>query len=318
MKVRLLHLLLATRQALTCKAHYISNHQSSTFKAICSLQAEARWAVTGTPLQNRLGDIASMCQFLRVYPYDNREKFNQDIINPWKAGDNQTAVSRLKNLLGYILLRRDQGTVQLPKRTDLRYTLQLNPEERVYYNTVERQVTQSVDAVIEGTTSTGTTFASIIQQINELRLVCNLGSRRKRPTRDAARRTKSWDSRVAQKAMDAMAATESMSCNSCGLVLDATNLENYIGSELCSNVPRCWLFSCLKVACEACMSRYLMARCGCTVPCSSAIVTHTPGRLESGTSSPAGPASEIEEEPLPTKIQALVDDLLKQTPDMKR
>jgi SWI/SNF-related matrix-associated actin-dependent regulator of chromatin subfamily A3 len=318
MKVRVYKLPVARRQDLICEAHYISNHQSSTFKAICSLQAEARWAVTGTPLQNRLGDIASMCQFLRVYPYDNRENFNQDIVNPWKAGNNQVAVTRLKNLLRYILLRRDQGTVQLPKRTDLRYTLQLSPAERGHYDAIESRVMQSVDAALEGTASSGTSFASIIQQINELRLICNLGSRRKAPLRNAARRTQIWDSRAAQKAMDAMAATESLSCNNCGLIFDATSLDNYIGSELSSAFSRCWLSSCLKIACEACVSRNITVQCGCIIPCSSAIVTHTPERLESGASSPAGYSPGPEEEPLPTKIQALVDDLLKQTPGTKR
>jgi SNF2 family DNA or RNA helicase len=67
---------------LTFQAHYVGNYQSSTFTAICSLKAQARWAVTGTPLQNRLGDIATMCQFLRVYPYGDRKAFHRDIINP--------------------------------------------------------------------------------------------------------------------------------------------------------------------------------------------------------------------------------------------
>jgi SWI/SNF-related matrix-associated actin-dependent regulator of chromatin subfamily A3 len=316
-KVCVYNSLSAQHLDLTYEAHYISNHQSSTFKAVCSLHAEARWAVTGTPLQNRLGDIASMCQFLRVYPYDNREVFNQDIISPWKAGNNQVAVTRLKNLLRHILLRRDQGIVQLPKRTDLRYTLQLKPHERKHYDTVESRVTQSVDAALEGTASSGATFASILQQINELRLICNLGNRRKAPLRKAARHAQIWDSRAAQKAMDAMAATESMSCDSCGLVFDAAILDNYMGSELSQTLSRCWLSSCLKTFCQGCVSRNMMAHCGCTIPCSSAIVTYTPGRLDSGASSPAGYSSELEET-LPTKMQALVNDLLKQTPGTKR
>jgi SWI/SNF-related matrix-associated actin-dependent regulator of chromatin subfamily A3 len=259
-----------------------------------------------------------MCQFLRVYPYNDREIFNQDIINPWKVGNNRVAVSRLKHLLNYILLRRNQGAVQLPERTDLRYTLQLSPEERTHYETVESRIAQSVDVAIGDTTSIGTTFARIIQQINELRLICNLGSRRKSPKGDAARRPQIWNSRVAQKAMDAMAATESMSCNSCGLLLDDTDINSYTGSGLSLNLLRCWLFSCLKIICETCVSRNAMTRCDCTTICSTAIVTHAPVGLESGASSPAGPSSDMEEKPLPTKIQALVNDLLKQTPDTKR
>lgn len=98
--------------------------------------------MTGTPLQNRIGDIAALCQFLRLDPYEDRDIFNKDITDPWKCGDHELAVSRLKRLLGFVLLRRNQGTVKLPKRTDLRITLQLSQEERVLYNSVETRVTQ--------------------------------------------------------------------------------------------------------------------------------------------------------------------------------
>lgn len=158
------------------EAHYVSNYQSSTCKAVCSLEAQARWAVTGTPLQNRLGDIATLCQFLRVCHYNDRETFSRDIINPWKVGNNKVAVAHLKGLLQCILLRRSQGSVQLPPRTDLRLTLQLRGEERKHYATVETNVARSIDSALHATTHTPTVVSSIIQQINELRLICNLGT----------------------------------------------------------------------------------------------------------------------------------------------
>jgi hypothetical protein len=64
-----------------------------------------------------------------------------------------------------------------------------------------------------------------------------------------------WDPCVAQKAMHAIMTTESLPCSNRGLIFDATNLDNYIGSELTPTFPRCCLFSCLKIACDACASR---------------------------------------------------------------
>jgi SWI/SNF-related matrix-associated actin-dependent regulator of chromatin subfamily A3 len=243
--------------------------------------------------------------------------FNRDIINHWKNGDSQLAVSRLKRLLSYILLRRSQGTVKLPKRTDLKYTLQLRSDEREHYDAVQTRVIQSVDAALQGARATGTSFASVIQHINELRLVCNLGHHRKPPSRKAPHRNKTWTSLTAQKAMTAMAATEFIACNTCGLVLDATSMYNLLGADLYSNTPRCWLFSCLKIACETCMLRSAIIRCDCTTPCPSATVTYTLGTTQSTISSPSS-SSEAEDEPFPTKIQALVDDLLKQSSNTKR
>ncbi|KAH8698038.1 SNF2 family N-terminal domain-containing protein [Phaeosphaeriaceae sp. PMI808] len=299
------------------EAHYVSNHQSNTAQAVCNLEARARWAVTGTPLQNRLGDIATLCQFLRVYPYNSRETFNRDIVNPWKAGNNEVAITRLKTLLQCILLRRSQGTVELPKRTDLKFTLQLSREERKHYEKVESCAARSVDAALHDTKSSGKAFASIIQQINELRLVCNLGTRRKPPRQATTQPDIIWDSPTAQKAMDAMAATESMSCTSCGLILDTVGLDNSLGMELSAASSRFWLFSCLSIVCEGCMRRNPMTRCGCVSFCSRAVVIHTPEKIASASSPPAESPSDIDEEPLPTKVQALIRDLLEQAPGVK-
>ncbi|RII05580.1 DNA repair protein rad5 [Alternaria sp. MG1] len=294
--------------------HYISNHQSNTCKAICSLEARSRWAVTGTPLQNRLGDVATLCQFLRVHPYDDRETFHKDIIDPWKAGDNNTAISRLKRLLQCILLRRSKGSVQLPERTDLRHTLQLSEEERQHYATAENNVARSIDAVLGANPNTAFNVTSIIQQINELRLICDLGTYRKPPKPVSLAENNTWNIRVAQRALNALTATNGICCKSCGEIQDGTRYDNSFGTNLYAT--RLWLFSCFSVACESCMVRNPSTRCSCVRQCPVALVTHAPGTMDSGASSPVEWPSDSQEV-LPTKVNALVDDLLKQTPGTK-
>ncbi|KAL7778034.1 hypothetical protein CFE70_004708 [Pyrenophora teres f. teres 0-1] len=281
------------------------------------LDEDTRWAVTGTPLQNRLGDLATMCEFLRVYPYDNREYFEKDIIHPWRSGDEEEAISRMKRLVDSILLRRTQGVVELPPRTDLEYTLKFNQYEREHYNMVESSVASKIDAAISGS-SVATTFTSIIQQINELRLVCNLGTHR-RARNITLPRSVIWDQRTAQKALATLATTETVACARCTLDLDATSMVNYgLGSELVSPNPTVCLFSCLKVICSSCVDPYRNDPCGCLLSCPSARVPYNPGITYSGASSPSGPACEVDDEPLPTEIKALVSDLLKQPEGTKR
>jgi SWI/SNF-related matrix-associated actin-dependent regulator of chromatin subfamily A3 len=290
---------------------------SSTFKSICSLQAQARWAVTGTPLQNRLGDVATICEFLRVYPYDNRDTFENDIVALWKAGHNDEAIARTKRLIHCILLRRTQGVVDLPSRTDLKFTLKLNHHEREHYSAAESNVASTLDAAIDGSHHATTTFASIIQQINELRLICNLGTYRK-PKKATLPNTNIWDQRTAQKALTTLAITDTVQCSFCSLVLDASITDDALGSDLALSTLTVQLFSCLKVACGNCIMQNRDIQCGCVLTCPRSSVLYTPGNTTSGVSSPSGSAYDADDEPLPTKVKALIADLDKQPSGTKR
>ncbi|CRK42187.1 hypothetical protein BN1723_016021, partial [Verticillium longisporum] len=56
------------------EAHMIRETSTQQFKAIVRLQANRRWAVTGTPVQNRLEDLAALLAFLRLKPIPARKK----------------------------------------------------------------------------------------------------------------------------------------------------------------------------------------------------------------------------------------------------
>ncbi|KAI1452702.1 SNF2 family N-terminal domain-containing protein [Annulohypoxylon moriforme] len=51
------------------EAHCIKSRQANTAKACFALEATYRWCLTGTPLQNRIGEFFSLIRFLRLMPY---------------------------------------------------------------------------------------------------------------------------------------------------------------------------------------------------------------------------------------------------------
>ncbi|CAJ1401364.1 unnamed protein product [Effrenium voratum] len=51
------------------EAHRIRSSQRGSAQAAFNLQARKRWCVSGTPMQNRIGEVYSLVRFLRYYPY---------------------------------------------------------------------------------------------------------------------------------------------------------------------------------------------------------------------------------------------------------
>ncbi|SCU82061.1 LADA_0C02762g1_1 [Lachancea dasiensis] len=51
------------------EAHNVKDRQSNTAKAVNNLITDKRWCLTGTPLQNRIGEIYSLIRFLNIDPF---------------------------------------------------------------------------------------------------------------------------------------------------------------------------------------------------------------------------------------------------------
>ncbi|XP_050206991.1 DNA repair protein RAD16 [Mercurialis annua] len=51
------------------EAHYVKDRRCNTAKAIFALESSYKWALSGTPLQNRVGELYSLVRFLQIVPY---------------------------------------------------------------------------------------------------------------------------------------------------------------------------------------------------------------------------------------------------------
>lgn len=60
---------LRLRRIVLDEAHTIKDNRSSTTKAISMLNAERRWGLTGTPIQNRVNDLLSLVKYLKMDPH---------------------------------------------------------------------------------------------------------------------------------------------------------------------------------------------------------------------------------------------------------
>ncbi|CAN6206263.1 unnamed protein product [Urochloa humidicola] len=125
------------------EAHVIKNSAARQTKAVIALNAERRWVVTGTPIQNSSFDLYPLMAFLKFQPFSMKSYWQKLIQRPLERG-NKTGLSRLQNLLGAISLRRikeeDIGTksmVELPPKTVLECYIDLSADEREIYDRME-------------------------------------------------------------------------------------------------------------------------------------------------------------------------------------
>lgn len=51
------------------EAHYIKDRRCNTTRAVLALESSYKWALSGTPLQNRVGELYSLVRFLQITPY---------------------------------------------------------------------------------------------------------------------------------------------------------------------------------------------------------------------------------------------------------
>ncbi|KAI1775225.1 SNF2 family N-terminal domain-containing protein [Hypoxylon cercidicola] len=154
------------------EAHMIREQSTLQFKAICRLQANRRWAVTGTPVQNKLDDLAALLAFLRVKPFDEKSKFVQYITSPFRACEPEI-VPKLRVLVDSITLRRLKDKIDLPPRTDEIIRLDFSPSERKLYEIFEKNAQEKVQVLSAGREKMigGRTYIHILQSILRLRLI---------------------------------------------------------------------------------------------------------------------------------------------------
>ncbi|XP_054987494.1 transcription termination factor 2 [Sorex araneus] len=119
------------------EAHNIRNPQVQTSLAVYKLRAQARWVVTGTPIQNNLLDMFSLLKFLRCSPFDDFTLWKSQVDNGSQKGGE-----RLSIVTKSLLLRRTKDQldssgkplVMLPQRKLQLHRLKLSQAEQTVYS----------------------------------------------------------------------------------------------------------------------------------------------------------------------------------------
>ncbi|KAF4533787.1 Swi snf-related matrix-associated actin-dependent regulator of chromatin subfamily a member 3-like 1 [Lasiodiplodia theobromae] len=296
------------------EAHIIRERITMTAKAIRALSAERRWALTGTPVQNRMTDFASLLEFLRVHPYNDHKAFERDISLPCVDGCGEEGVRRLKTLVGCIVLRRRTTIIQLPPRHDEIRPLEFTPEERDFYDKASSPIKKMLDNALDDYDSSAEVFLGAFQLINRLRKICNLGVSAipSSSTIASPPPENSWGVSTAQSAFETLLSMDQAKCFNClQEVESSTDLSTSENLSLPTSLSS-RIFRCLKVLCGPCY-----AQSGCGIACGDSPACPSEAVFTSA-SAPSTPLASRPEpgSPVSSKVKALVEDVLEH-PDEK-
>ncbi|MDM8347349.1 DEAD/DEAH box helicase [Pseudomonas sp. sp1636] len=128
------------------EAQNIKNPRSKAALAAGQVQARQRLCLTGTPLENHLGELWSLFNFLMPGWLGDSKSFTRDYRTPIEKQANQQRLAHLRGRIKPFVLRRTKEQVarELPPKTEVTHWVELTAVQRDRYETLRLAMDKKV------------------------------------------------------------------------------------------------------------------------------------------------------------------------------
>jgi SNF2 family DNA or RNA helicase len=154
------------------EAQNIKNPDTRQSQAARALTADYRFALTGTPVENHVGDLWSIMDFLNPGLLGARTAFRERFLRPIQAGVDPAARERLRRATAPFILRRlktDRTVISdLPEKTENKVFCPLTREQAAMYASVLADLSNALVGA-EGIKRRGLVLATLTR----LKQICN-------------------------------------------------------------------------------------------------------------------------------------------------
>ncbi|GGZ43382.1 helicase [Streptomyces inusitatus] len=154
------------------EAQHVKNPFSATAKALRTIPAPARVALTGTPVENNLSELWALLDWTTPGLLGPLKAFRARHARVVELGEDEEAVERLSRLVRPFLLRRkksDPGIVpELPPKTESDHPVALTREQTSLYEAVVREMMAAIGGA-EGIARRGL----VMKLLTDLKQICN-------------------------------------------------------------------------------------------------------------------------------------------------
>jgi SNF2 family DNA or RNA helicase len=155
------------------EAQAIKNPRSRAHKAVSELEAAHRLCLSGTPVENNLGELWALFEFLSPGMLGTREEFRSRFRCPIEKNGDERQLAILRQRVAPFVLRRTKEEVakDLPPKTELVRPVEINGPERELYESIRVAAHAEVRGLIRKKGLVASTVA-ILDALMKLRQVC--------------------------------------------------------------------------------------------------------------------------------------------------
>src|SRR6185437_3238145 len=133
------------------EAQTIKNPQAKVSQVARALRAEHRLCLTGTPMENHLGELWSLFDFVQPGLLGERSQFQRHYRTPIENGGDTKRAAALKQRIQLFLLRRTKDAVaqDLPPKIRIVEPIELDERQRDFYDGIRLGQHRRVREAIE-------------------------------------------------------------------------------------------------------------------------------------------------------------------------
>ena len=154
------------------EAQYIKNAATQSARAVKAIRARTRFALTGTPIENRLGELWSIFDYLMPGFLFTYARFKKIYESPIVRESDPEAVSNLKRLIGPFVLRRVKKDVlkELPDKLETAVYSRLQGQQKELYTANAAKLKEELESGGDAVYEKGK--IQILAELTRLRQIC--------------------------------------------------------------------------------------------------------------------------------------------------
>lgn len=154
------------------EAQFIKNHNTAAAKAVKVIKSQHRFALTGTPIENRLSELWSIFDYLMpgfLYGYD---QFRKEMETPITKNHDEEQTTRLRRMVSPFILRRLKGDVlkDLPEKIEEVQYSRMEEEQKKLYEAEVIRLKSTVEKQDEEAFKKGK--LELLAELTKIRQIC--------------------------------------------------------------------------------------------------------------------------------------------------